>query len=61
MINHNISPGRFNPEAQAKAALLEEENKTRAGTMTVGDRCETTVPNAPIRRGAVAYVGMLMT
>lgn len=34
-----------------------EEERLAAESITVGSRCEVTVPNAPPRRGLVMFVG----
>lgn len=44
-------------EAKEKQKLKEEEETTRASTFKVGERCETTVPKQPKRRGVVMYIG----
>ena len=49
--------GRFNPALQAKLAAAEEENKEKALTLKVGDRCEATAPKTPVRRGEIMFVG----
>ena len=49
--------GRFNPEVQEKLAAIAAENKERAASINIGDRCETRVPNNAVRRGEVVFVG----
>jgi len=52
--------GNFSDEAIAakkKEAEEEEKLKQRALTFKIGDRCETTVPKQPKRRGAIMFVG----
>jgi len=56
--------GKFSDEAQNQAQNQEEvakrkeaEELEKAKKLKVGDRCETTVPKQPRRRGSVAYIG----
>ena len=37
-----------------------EEEQLAIESITVGSRCEVTVPNAPPRRGLVMFIGMFV-
>lgn len=53
--------GRFadkDPEAEAKAAAKDEEERLLAESIALGARCEVTVPGAMPKRGVVMFVGM---
>ena len=53
--------GKFSEEAKvaAEKELEKEKNETaKALSFKVGERCQTSVPKQPVRRGAIAYIGM---
>lgn len=53
--------GKYNEEEMARLEMekmkIEEEEKAKAGTMKVGDRCQVSVPGAMTRRGEVKFIG----
>jgi len=52
--------GKFSDQAkqdEEKAKEKELKEEELAKTFKVGDRCETTVPKQPKRRGAIMYIG----
>jgi len=52
--------GKFSDQAKQdgeKAKEKELKEEELAKTFKVGDRCETTVPKQPKRRGAIMYIG----
>ena len=52
--------GRFadtDPEAEANAAAKVEEERQLAESITVGARCEVTLPGATPKKGVVMFVG----
>jgi hypothetical protein len=53
--------GRFadkDPEAEARAAVQEEQERTEAEAIPIGARCEVTLPGTMPKRGTVMFVGM---
>lgn len=52
--------GKFSEEAKQAAEKekeKEEQQTARALTFKVGERCQTTVPKNPVRRGVVMFIG----
>ena len=56
--------GRFSdqdPESEAKAAAMEEEERVEAEAIPVSARCEVILPGALAKRGTVMFVGESIT
>lgn len=52
--------GKFSDEAKEaaeKEKKKEEEQTARASTFNIGDRCQTSVPKYPLRRGVIMFIG----